>query len=69
MTTLRMILLLPMVVLYTLYSQDATRLVEWLSDSPMKQFTTLDTHDGIGVVDVKDILTDEEIELTTNKLL
>lgn len=57
-----------MVVLYTLYSQDATRLVEWLSDSPMKQFTTLDTHDGIGVVDVKDILTDEEIELTTNKL-
>ncbi|AWZ37541.1 sucrose phosphorylase [Ligilactobacillus murinus] len=59
---------LPMVVLYTLYSQDATRLVEWLSDSPMKQFTTLDTHDGIGVVDVKDILTDEEIELTTNKL-
>ena len=30
--------------------------------SPMKQFTTLDTHDGIGVVDVKDILTDEEID-------
>lgn len=30
--------------------------------SPMKQFTTLDTHDGIGIVDVKDLMTDEEIE-------
>lgn len=59
---------LPMVVLYTLYSQDATRLVAWLKESPMKQFTTLDTHDGIGVVDVKDILTDEEIDFTTDKL-
>jgi sucrose phosphorylase len=28
----------------------------------MKQFTTLDTHDGIGIVDVKDLLPDEEIE-------
>ena len=34
----------------------------------MKQFTTLDTHDGIGVVDVKDILTDEEIDYTSNEL-
>lgn len=29
---------------------------------PMKQFTTLDTHDGIGIVDVKDLLPDEDIE-------
>ena len=36
--------------------------------SPMKQFTTLDTHDGIGVVDVKDILSDEEIDYTSNEL-
>lgn len=28
----------------------------------MKQFTTLDTHDGIGIVDVKDLLPDEEID-------
>ena len=34
----------------------------------MKQFTTLDTHDGIGVVDVKDILTDEEIDFASNEL-
>lgn len=34
----------------------------------MKQFTTLDTHDGLGVVDAKDILTDEEIDYTTQEL-
>ncbi|HEU5705881.1 TPA: sucrose phosphorylase [Streptococcus pneumoniae] len=44
---------LPMVTLYTLYSSRTERLAKWLKMSPMKQFTTLDTHDGIGVVDVK----------------
>ena len=34
----------------------------------MKQFTTLDTHDGIGVVDARDILTPEEIDYTSNEL-
>ena len=34
----------------------------------MKQFTTLDTHDGIGVVDAKDILTDDQLDYTTNEL-
>ena len=38
---------LPMVVLYSLYSGKTNRLVKWLKMSPMKQFTTLDTHDGI----------------------
>jgi sucrose phosphorylase len=57
-----------MVTLYSLYSGKAERLVKWLEMSPMKQFTTLDTHDGIGVVDVKDILTDEEIDFATNEL-
>ncbi|UCU87687.1 sucrose phosphorylase [Oenococcus oeni] len=33
-----------------------------------KQFTTLDTHDGIGVVDARDILTDEEIDYTSSEL-
>ncbi|MDY3961799.1 MAG: sucrose phosphorylase, partial [Limosilactobacillus reuteri] len=35
---------------------------------PMKQFTTLDTHDGLGVVDAKDVLTDDQLSYTTNKL-
>lgn len=59
---------LPMVTLFSLYSGKTKRLAKWLEMSPMKQFTTLDTHDGIGVVDVKDILTDEEIVYASNEL-
>ena len=55
---------LPMVVLYSLYSGKSNRLANWLQMSPMKQFTTLDTHDGIGVVDARDLLTDEELDYT-----
>ena len=53
---------LPMTTLYTLYSGKTNQMAKWLKMSPMKQFTTLDTHDGIGVVDARDVLTDEEIE-------
>ena len=59
---------LPMVLLYSLYSGDSTQLAKWLKKCPMKQFTTLDTHDGLGVVDAKDVLTDEQIDQTTKKL-
>lgn len=59
---------LPMLVLHGLYSGEVTRLLEWMEICPRKQFTTLDTHDGIGVVDVKDLLTDEEIEMTRESL-
>ena len=59
---------LPMLTLYSLYSGKVDRLKNWLEKSPMKQFTTLDTHDGIGVVDVKDIMTDDEIAFTTDQL-
>ncbi|MBC1648557.1 sucrose phosphorylase, partial [Listeria welshimeri] len=59
---------LPMVMLYSLYSGRADRLANWLKMSPMKQFTTLDTHDGIGVVDARDLLTDEELDYTSKEL-
>ena len=59
---------LPMTTLYTLYSGKTNRLANWLKMSPMKQFTTLDTHDGIGVVDAKDILSDDEIDYTSKEL-
>ena len=59
---------LPMVLLYSLYSGNSTQLAAWLKKCPMKQFTTLDTHDGLGVVDAKDILTDDQISYTTNEL-
>lgn len=59
---------LPVLVLHALYSGKGENLKRWLDMSPMKQFTTLDTHDGIGIVDVKDLMTDEEIEETKENL-
>ena len=59
---------LPMLTLHALYSETSERLMNWLKICPRKQFTTLDTHDGIGVVDVKDLMTDEEMELTRENL-
>ena len=60
---------LPMLVLYSLYSGESKRLADWLRICPRKQFTTLDTHDGIGVIDVQDLLSTEEINYTTKKTL
>jgi sucrose phosphorylase len=59
---------LPVLTLYALYSGDGAPLKRWLDMSPRRQFTTLDTHDGIGIVDVKDLLTDEQTEFTKEKM-
>jgi len=59
---------LPMLVLHTIYSQSFVRLRHWFKTCPRDQFTTLDTHDGIGVVDVADLLSPEEIESTKEAL-
>ncbi len=59
---------LPMLVLHTIYAKSSDRLRNWLEICPRNQFTTLDTHDGIGVVDVRDLLSDEEIEATREAL-
>ena len=59
---------LPMLVLHALYTHRGDRLQHWLTICPRKQMTTLDTHDGIGVVDVVDLLTPEEIEETKELL-
>ena len=59
---------LPMLVLHALYSGNVNRLVHWMEIFHRKQFTTLDTHDGIGVAHVKDLLTDEETEATREAL-
>ena len=59
---------LPMLVLHALYSGKAEKLLHWLEICPRDQFTTLDTHDGIGVVDVKDLLTQEEVDFAVEAL-
>lgn len=53
---------LPVLTLHALYNHTGDYLKKWLEMCPMKQFTTLDTHDGIGIVDVKDLLPCEEID-------
>lgn len=59
---------LPMLLLHSIYSSTTKRLRDWLKKCPSNQYTTLDTHDGIGVVDVKDLMTDQEIEETREML-
>ncbi len=59
---------LPMLVLHTLYHHTSERLKQWFRICPRHQLTTLDTHDGMGVVDVADLLSPEEIERTLNGL-
>lgn len=60
---------LPPLVLDALYRRDARPLARWLSISPRNAVTVLDTHDGIGVIDVgadadgsPGLLTPEEID-------
>ncbi len=59
---------LPMLVLHALFTGRTDRLRHWIEICPRKQFTTLDTHDGIGVVDVADLLTDDEIDVVTRRV-
>ncbi len=53
---------LPVLMLHTLYSGNGRKIKKWLKDSPDWQYTTLDTHDGLGVVDVEDLLSQDEIQ-------
>jgi sucrose phosphorylase len=59
---------LPMLVLNALYHHTSEELEDWLRICPRKQITTLDTHDGIGIVDVMGLLTQEEIDQTIEGL-
>jgi sucrose phosphorylase len=59
---------LPMLVLHTLFTGQPERLLNWVKIRPVNCVTTLDTHDGIGVVDVEGLLTAEEIKKTVHLL-
>lgn len=52
---------LPVLVLHTLYTGNCRRLKDWFKICPGNQYTTLDTHDGIGTVDVEGLLSEEEL--------
>ena len=59
---------LPPLVLHTLYTSDADALKCWLEISPHNCVTVLDTHDGIGIVDVarqgdlEGLLSDDQVD-------
>jgi len=59
---------LPMLLLHACYSGNAVPLRDWLLRRPGNCVTTLDTHDGIGIVDVADLLSSEQIDFTINML-
>ncbi len=59
---------LPMLLIHTLYHHTHKELKQWLEICPRKQITTLDTHDGIGVVDVRGLMSDDLIDKTLNGL-
>jgi len=57
---------LPLLLLHGITFGRTDRLLNWLRICPRNQVTTLDTHDGIGVVDAAGLLTDDEIrEIST----
>jgi sucrose phosphorylase len=51
-----------------LYDGDANNIKAWLLKCPRNQITTLDTHDGLGVVDVADLMSQEQIERTKSNI-
>jgi len=59
---------LPMLVLHALYFADGDYLKNWLKIRPDKQITTLDTHDGIGVIDVKGLIPEKERKETVRMM-
>jgi len=59
---------LPMLLLHGLVTGRTDRLIRWMKICPRKQFTTLDTHDGIGVVDVVGLLEEDEIDLVRERI-
>ncbi len=63
---------LPPLVLYTFYKEDTTVISWWVRELKTPSNTTtffnfLDSHDGIGVMAVKDILPDEDIDFIIQK--
>jgi sucrose phosphorylase len=59
---------LPLLTLHTLYTSDAKALKNWIKIRPNNCVTTLDTHDGIGIIDVEDLLSKDELDITLSML-
>jgi len=65
---------LPPLILHSLFNKDFNALARWLKISPRNCITVLDTHDGIGIIDVgpmdgkAGLLTNKEIDSLVEKI-
>ncbi len=65
---------LPVLVLDCIFNQNATNLKNWLAVAPKNVITVLDTHDGIGIVDVASengkpgLIPDHELDKIVEKI-
>ena len=59
---------IPLLLIHAVYSGRTDRLSHWLNICPRKQYTTLDTHDGIGVVDAQYLLEEDELDFACDKV-
>ncbi|OUR60516.1 sucrose phosphorylase [Colwellia sp. 39_35_sub15_T18] len=65
---------LPPLILHTLFNKNFNALANWLKISPRNCITVLDTHDGIGIIDVgpmdgkAGLLTNKEIDTLVEKI-
>ncbi len=57
---------LPLIALFTLYTGSTKNIKNWIKVRPKNQITTLDTHDGLPVIDVIGLMSKEEIKFTTS---
>lgn len=60
---------IPVLVLHSIYNKTTENIKEWLKIRPGKIVNTLDTHDGIPIVDVEDLLAKDEIYKTKEKII
>lgn len=59
---------LPLLMLHTLITGSAKEMKRWFSIAPEKQFTVLDTHDGIGVFDADGIVSKEQAQHVISRI-
>ena len=59
---------LPALLLYCLYTKDISKLKEWIRIRPHNFVNVLDTHDGIGIVDVELFMDQKEMDLVVKNL-
>jgi len=65
---------LPPLILHSIFNKDFSALTNWLTISPRNCITVLDTHDGIGIIDVgpmdgkAGLLTNDEIDALVEKI-